>query len=68
MATPLSPEVQAEIDNAIDASEEMSRNGTTSRRCLRCGGELRLIDHGRPGGGYQIRCEREQRIILTVRA
>jgi hypothetical protein len=64
MATPLSPERDAEIDNAIAASEDIARTGTTERRCLRCGGPL-VMD--RRGTSYAIRCANEQRNLITVR-
>jgi hypothetical protein len=66
MASPLTPERQAELDNALAASEELARTGKTTRRCLRCGGELRLIDHGTLSG-YEVVCEPEHRVILTAR-
>ena len=59
------PEQQAEFENALRAEEDLAFRGTTNRRCLRCGGELRMIESG---SGLQIRCEREQRVILTARA
>src|SRR5205823_2520736 len=51
--------------STMSSREVLAFRGTTNRRCLRCGGELRMIESG---SGLQIRCEREQRVILTARA
>lgn len=64
MATDPTPELLAEVDNAELAAEEITRDGHTARRCLRCGGELALE---RVGASYLIRCKPENRIILTSR-
>jgi ssDNA-binding Zn-finger/Zn-ribbon topoisomerase 1 len=67
MASRLTPDERAEMENADAASVELVRTGTTARRCLRCGGELR-VRQPKPGGGYQVVCEREQRVIIESRA
>jgi hypothetical protein len=64
MAIDPTPETLAEVDNADLAAEEIARDGRTTRRCLRCGGEL-ILDRVR--GGYTVRCKAEDRVVLTAR-
>jgi hypothetical protein len=64
MAIDPTPERLAEVDNADLAAEEIARDGHTTRRCLRCGGELMLE---RVRGGYTVRCKAENRVVLTAR-
>lgn len=61
---PLTPEEVAEIDNAQSAAEEIGRDGQTSRRCLVCSGPLVLE---RVGASYLVRCQTEDRVIVTSR-
>ena len=61
---PLTPERVAEIENADRAAEEIERDGQTSRRCLVCSGPLVVEDIG---ASYVVRCEKENRVILTSR-
>jgi|GraSoiStandDraft_43_1057313.scaffolds.fasta_scaffold159253_2 hypothetical protein len=70
MATSLTPERRRESENAHKAVEEIVLTGSTKRRCLRDGGELRVIGDASLGyrTGYQVLCEREQRVIATTRA
>lgn len=55
---------ELEIENANEAYLEFVKTGQTTRRCLRCGGELSIYD-GKTG--YRVSCVQEQRIIITVR-
>jgi len=64
MAIDPTPETLAEVDNADEAAADLSRDGYTHRRCLRCGGEL-LLERVR--GGYTVRCRAEDRVVLTAR-
>ena len=64
MAIDPTPETIAEVDNADLAAEDLARHGHTKRRCLRCGGEL-LLERVR--GGYMVRCNAENRVVLTAR-
>lgn len=57
---PLDPEEE----NALQAFEEYERAGTTSRRCLRCGGRFFFED---TPSGYEIRCETPNCFRLTSR-
>lgn len=61
---PLTPERVAEIENARSAAEEIGRDGTTNRRCLVCSGPLVLEE---TGSSYLVRCEKENRVIVTAR-
>ena len=61
---PLTPDRVAEIDNAQSAAEEIGRDGQTSRRCLVCSGRLVLEEIG---ASYLVRCEKENRVIVTSR-
>jgi hypothetical protein len=54
----------AEAENAVLASEDLALYGATSRRCLRCDGELLLE---RIGGSYLVKCKAEDRVVLTAR-
>jgi hypothetical protein len=60
----ITPEQLAEIENAESAAEELAQNGRTDLRCLVCSGEL-VVEH--VGASYQVRCQRENRIITTSR-
>jgi hypothetical protein len=64
MAIDPSPEEIAEAENADLAAEDLAFNRETTRRCLRCNGELLLE---RMGGSYLIRCKNENRVVLTAR-
>ena len=64
MDTDLSPEVLAEVDNAELAAEDIARDSRTTRRCLRCGGEL-IVE--RAGASYLVRCKQKGRVLLTSR-
>ena len=55
---------QAEIDNANKAVIELRTLGYTNCVCLRCGSKLVIND---VVSAYQVKCERENRVILTVR-
>ena len=55
MGMPSSVSLQDELQNATLAEEDIARTGTTQRRCLRCGGELRVVEKG--NGAYVVRCE-----------
>lgn len=61
---PRTPEQVAETDNALDAAEDIARNGRTDRRCLACSGDL-IVEH--VGASYLVRCAKEGRVILTSR-
>jgi hypothetical protein len=54
MIDPDAPITEEEVDNAVTAVGEEQETGTTSRRCLRCGGRLIYEDRG---SGFYIRCE-----------
>jgi hypothetical protein len=58
------PERVAEFENAQVAAEDITRRGETDRRCLTCGGELVMEEHGT---SYLIRCKKEDRIISKLR-
>lgn len=60
----ITPEQLAEIENAERAAEELAQNGRTDLRCLVCFGEL-VVEY--VGASYQVRCQRENRIITTSR-
>jgi hemin uptake protein HemP len=64
MDTDSTPEVVAEVDNAEMAAEDIARDGHTTRRCLRCGGDLIME---RSGASYLVRCKQEGRVLLTSR-
>ena len=64
MDTDPTPEGLAEVDNAEFAAEDIARNGHTTRRCLRCGGDLVME---RVGASYVVRCKQENRVVLTSR-
>ena len=66
MASRLTAEERAEIDNALKAAEELAFRGHTNRRCPRDGSEFEVIDHS--GKGYEVICKLEGRIIERVRA
>lgn len=58
------PEQVAETDNALNAAEDIAQKGRTDLRCLACSGEL-IVEH--VGTSYLVRCEKENRVILTSR-
>jgi hemin uptake protein HemP len=64
MDTDPTPEVLEEVDNAELAAEDIARDSRTTRRCLRCGGEL-VVE--RAGASYLVRCKQEGRVLLTSR-
>jgi hemin uptake protein HemP len=64
MGTDLTLEAPAEVNNAELAAEDVARDSRTTRRCLRCGGEL-IVE--RAGASYLVRCKQEGRVLLTSR-
>ena len=58
------PERIAEIENAHLAARDFARDGGTARRCLVCGGELVVEEHG---ASYLVRCKQEDRVVSTAR-
>jgi hypothetical protein len=54
----------AEIENAHLAARDLARDGNTDRRCLTCGGELVVEEHGT---SYLVRCKQEGRVVSTAR-
>lgn len=64
MGTDSSIETLSEVNNAELAAEELTRDGHTARKCLRCGGPLVLE---RVGASYLVRCQPEDRVLLTSR-
>jgi hypothetical protein len=61
---PPTPARVAEIENAHAAARDLATGGPTSRRCLVCGGELILEEHGT---SYLVRCKSEDRVVATAR-
>ena len=54
----------AETENALNAAEDIARTGRTDLRCLVCLGEL-IVEH--TGASYLVRCQKENRVVLTSR-
>lgn len=55
---------EAECDNAEAAFAEFEKIGSTTKRCLRCGGNLLFEEHP---SGYKIWCEKENCFQMTSR-
>ena len=64
MTADVSPDRQAEVENALDAAEELSHLGHTRRVCLVCGNAL-VVEV--VGASYRVICSLERRVIVTSR-